>query len=336
VANGGKAHAATVRILMGLSLLGAAILIVIPQGRLSPPVRASVAVPEARSTQAPQPASVAAPVAAPVTEKAPIAKHVIVVSEDGMRPDALFKAPANFHQRMMKSAAFSLDAQTIRHASTLPSHAAMLSGFDVHDHGLTWNSWQPNRGFIKVPTIFQAAKEAGKGSAAFVGKKKLAHIIRPGVVDVFARPGYLCHKIAEAAADYFLKHRPQIEFVHFSDPDSGGHSSGWMSDVQMKAVRNSDRCLETLVEAVANSELARDTVIIVSSDHGGKGHSHSGRIREDRLIPWIAWGAGVRPGYEIQGEVSTLDTAATALWVLGHKVPSALPGHPIKEAFLVN
>lgn len=323
-----RAHAVTVRFILGLVLMGIAVVVAWPQARLASPARAAIA------TKKPTPLPAIPTLAVTLDSKAvPIARHVIIVSEDGMRPDALFEAPANYHQKMMQQAAFSMEAQTIRQASTLPSHAAMLSGFDVHDHGLTWNSWQPHRGFIKVPTILQTAKEAGLGSAAFVGKKKLEHIIRPGFVDVFARPGYLCRKIAEAAAAYFLKHRPQVEFVHFSDPDSGGHASGWMSDEQMRAVRSSDRCLETLVEAVAGSDLARDTLIIVSSDHGGKGHSHSGRIREDRLIPWIAWGVGVRPGYKIQGAVSTLDTAATALWALGHPVPSSLPGHPIKEAF---
>lgn len=268
------------------------------------------------------------------TAPAPIARHVIIVSEDGLRPDALERAPAPFHRWLMEQGAYSLHAQTIRHASTLPSHAAMLSGFDVHDHGLHWNSWQPHRGFIKVPTVLDSAMEAGKGAAAFVGKKKLAHIIRPGVVDVFARPGYLCRKIVDAAAEYFLEHRPQVEFVHFSDPDSTGHKAGWMSDTQLRGVRASDRCLEKLVEAVAASPLAKDTVIIVSSDHGGLGHSHSGRHPEDRTIPWLVWGAGVRQGHRIQSEVTTVDTAATTLWALGLEPPPGLQGRPVKEAFL--
>jgi hypothetical protein len=50
------------------------------------------------------------------------------------------------------------------------------------------------------------------------------------------------------------------------------------------------------------------------------------------VIPWIAWGAGVRPGHRIEQPVSTLDTAATALWALGY-APSGGTGRPVSEAF---
>lgn len=263
----------------------------------------------------------------------PVAKHVIIVSEDGMRPDLLTAELAPLHHRLMAEGSYSARAMTIRHASTLPSHAAMLSGFDEHDHGIFWNSWRPSKGFIKVPTVLEAAAESGKGAAAFVGKWKLAHVVRPGVVDVFARPGFLCKKVVEAATQYFLEHKPQVEFVHFSDPDSLGHKEGWMSEGQRKAVQNSDRCLATLIDALAASPLAKDTLVLVSSDHGGIGRNHSGSRKEDRLIPWLAWGAGVRPGHKILGDVSTLDTAATALWALGHAPTAQMPGRPVKEAF---
>jgi len=264
------------------------------------------------------------------------ARHVLIVSEDGMRPDALLRSNARFHRKLMREGAYSLKAMTIRRASTLPSHAAMLSGFDVPDHGVSWNSWQPKRGFIKVPTILSVAHEHGGGTAAFVGKKKLAHVIHPGVVDVFARPGYLCRKVVEVAARYFVAEHPEVQFVHFSDPDSFGHKSGWMSREQLKAVRRSDRCLQRLVQAVAESPLAENTLVIVSSDHGGRGHRHSGRRLEDRVIPWIAWGPSVRHGHRIQTEINTMDTAATAFWALGHEAPEGLQGKPVTEAFKTN
>lgn len=263
----------------------------------------------------------------------PVARHVIILSEDGMRPDALARARAPVHEALMRGGAYSLQAKTIRQASTLPSHAAMLSGFDVGEHGLSWNSWQPARGFIKVPTVFTSAGAAMHGSAAFVGKQKLAHIVAPGSVDVFARPGYLCKKVAERAAAYFLDKHPALTFVHFSDPDEEGHAVGWMSDQQMGAIADADRCLGVLIAAVKASGLADDTLVIISADHGGHGKNHSGSCREDRLIPWIAWGAGVRPGHRIKAPVTTMDTAATVLWALGHVAPPGLVGRPVTEAF---
>jgi arylsulfatase A-like enzyme len=234
----------------------------------------------------------------------------------------------------MHEGAWTLRARTIQQASTLPAHAAMLSGFDVKEHGLYWNSWHPERGFIRVPTVFSAAGDAGQSSAAFVGKQKLAHITGPSSVNVFERPGYLCKKVVEQAAAYFVEKKPQIEFVHFSDPDEKGHAVGWMSTEQLQAIETADRCLDTLIEAITRARLETETLIIVSADHGGHGRNHSGyKNEEDRLIPWIAWGAGVRRGWHIRGAVSTLDTAATALWALGYPPPEGLAGRPVHEAF---
>jgi hypothetical protein len=260
-------------------------------------------------------------------------RHVVIISEDGLRPDALMNVLPPVHADLMKRASYSLTARTIRRASTLPSHAAMLSGFDVKQHGLYWNSWKPERGYIQVPTIFDAAEKNGGTAAAFVGKQKLEHIAHPGSVDYFSRPGYFCKKVVEEAADYLVKKRPQIEFIHFSDPDDLGHSDGWMSNPQLEAVRHTDRCLRTLLDATAASGLDRDTLFIISADHGGHGHNHSGKIKEDRLIPWIAWGPGVRPGHKITTPISTVDTAATVLWALGYPNTPGAIGRPVMDAF---
>jgi len=268
-------------------------------------------------------------VIAPAPPHRTIADHVIILSEDGLRPDALAQAKAPTHEALMREGAYTMKARTIRFASTLPSHASMLSGFDVPAHGLSWNSWQPSRGFIKVPTVFSVVEGAGEQTAAFVGKRKLGHILAPGSHTTFVNPGYLCRKVVPSAAAHFRESRPRIEFVHFSDPDSSGHSVGWMSEDQLTAIGHTDECLATLMEAIKATDPGR-TLLIISADHGGRGRNHSGAREEDRLIPWIAWGAGVKAGHHIDGPVSTFDTAATALWALGYTPPA---GHPVKEAF---
>src|SRR5262249_19724051 len=82
----------------------------------------------------PAPAKVAAETPAPHTGRGAI-RHVVIISEDGLRPDALVSVHAPVHEALMKRGSYSLQARTIRRASTLPSHAAMLSGFDIKEHG---------------------------------------------------------------------------------------------------------------------------------------------------------------------------------------------------------
>ncbi len=277
------------------------------------------------------------PVAAPSAElpAAPLRRveRVLIISEDGLRPDLISGAHLPWHEALYHHGAYSWKARTIRTASTLPSHAAMLSGFDVGAHGLTWNNWKPRRGYIRVPTIFEQAEEHGLRTAMFVGKFKLRHIATPGTVDVFERPGYFCKKVAEGAASYLVSEKPPLAFVHFSDPDDAGHSKGWASESYLQSLQQTDRCLGIIVDALDRAGLTEETLIIISADHGGHGHTHSGARLVDREIPWIAHGPGVREDYHIRGPISTLDTAATALYALGLPMSDAIQGKPLMEIF---
>jgi predicted AlkP superfamily pyrophosphatase or phosphodiesterase len=261
------------------------------------------------------------------------AARVLIVSEDGLRGDAVEHLHLPWHEALWQHGSYSWKARTIRTASTLPAHAAMLSGYDVKDHGLTWNNWKPSRGYIRVPTIFEEAEEHGLKAAMFVGKFKLRHLAKPGTVEVFERPGYACKNVAADAAAYMVRAQPDVTFVHFSNPDDAGHARGWTSDAYRKAVSEDDRCLGVLLSALEKAGLAEGTLVIVSADHGGHARSHTGAIAEDREIPWIARGPGVRSGYRIRGSISTLDTAATALDALGLPVPATATGRPVREIY---
>ncbi len=262
-------------------------------------------------------------------------RRVVIISEDGMRPELIYQQQQKmpWHEQLYHNGSYSWKARTIRTASTLPSHASMLSGVDVNLHGLTWNNWRPTKGFIHVPTIFNAAEERGMKTAAFVGKFKLRHILPAGSVGVFERPGYYCKKVSDEAARYLEKEKPVLTFVHFSDPDEAGHSAGWMSESQKHAALASDACLGTIYRALDRAGMLEDTLVIVSADHGGHNHNHSGSLASDREIPWIASGPRVRKGYHIHGTVSTMDTAATALMALGIQPLTKLAGKPVSEIF---
>ncbi|HEX6837914.1 MAG TPA: alkaline phosphatase family protein [Polyangia bacterium] len=271
---------------------------------------------------------------APPPEKPrPKINHVLIISEDGLRADAVATLHLKWHDLMRSRGSYSDHALTIRDASTLPAHASMLSGVRPKVHGLTWNTWRPREGYIKTPTIFTHAMDAGLTTAFFTGKTKLRHIVPPGSVGMYDRPGYYCKKVAEEAASYLTTEKPALAFVHFADPDEAGHAKGWMSSAQQKAISHSDQCLGIIYEALERSGLVDDTLIIVSADHGGHNRVHSGAKKIDREIPWIACGPGVREDYVITDPPSTMDTAATALYALGLPIPSDIEGKPRTDIF---
>jgi hypothetical protein len=118
--------------------------------------------PTKQATRPTPPMPVAAPSPVPVAVPAPpppAPKRVVIISEDGLRPDALSPELTPRHIALIHEGARAKDAETIPESDTLPSHASMLSGVGAHEHGLWWNSYQAARGFIHVPTIFSVAHD---------------------------------------------------------------------------------------------------------------------------------------------------------------------------------
>jgi predicted AlkP superfamily pyrophosphatase or phosphodiesterase len=261
-----------------------------------------------------------------------LTNHVIIISIDGLRPDALQQAETMNLKALWKGGAYSWRAQTVFPSITLPAHASMLSGVTIDKHGITWNDWQPSRGFITVPTVFSIAHEAGLTTAAVVGKIKLLTLCPPDVVDFFDDLSSDAD-VGRTAAEYFLTHQPSVLFIHLADTDTAGHTYGWMSPEQLQAIRKADQALTPLLAALRKTNLLDRTLIIVTADHGGHGRTHGTALPEDMVIPWIVFGSQVKRDYQIEPRVRVYDTAATALYALGLPIPESWDGKPIAEVF---
>ena len=273
-----------------------------------------------------------------VAPKGRVANHVVVVSIDGLRPDAIkrFKAPTL--TRLMNEGRYSLSAQTINLSLTLPSHTSMLTGVDSDQHGVTWNSNKTaSRGYVAVPTIFGLAKSAGFKTAAFFSKTKFEHLAVPASLDYSRGPSKSPTPWSSArTVELVIKHldsaRPNLLFVHLADVDFAGHTFGWMGHTYGMAVRDVDRSLTTLLSVLDHRFGAGRYTVIITADHGGHGKTHGTTQKVDTTIPWIVWGAGVRKGDTLSG-IHTMDTAATALWMLGVETPANWTGRPLTNAF---
>jgi arylsulfatase A-like enzyme len=130
-----------------------------------------------------------------------------------------------------------------------------------------------------------------------------------------------------------VAHKPNLCFIHFTDSDDTGHKYGWGSPQQVKAFSEVDAALGEIVKAIEAAGISGQSVLIVTADHGGHSRTHGRNIPDDMLIPWIAWGKEVKRYFRITGTVTTYDTAATALWLLGLPLPEAFDGQPVMSAF---
>ena len=66
--------------------------------------------------------------------------HVLVVSIDGLRPDAITTFNAPTLRRLTVEGSYTLAASTITPSKTLPSHTSMLTGLSPEQHGVLWNT----------------------------------------------------------------------------------------------------------------------------------------------------------------------------------------------------
>lgn len=267
-----------------------------------------------------------------------VTDHVIVVSIDGLRPDAIAKFQARTLERLMTRGRYSLTAQTIEISNTLPSHTSMLTGVGADQHGITWNKDRSGDfGHVEVPTVFGLARSAGFATAAFYSKSKFHHIDAPETIDHVRGPKggvipWNSGKVTDLVVEHLTAKRPNLVFVHLADADFAGHNFGWMEHTYGMAVREADRAVARIVAAADRAYGAGNYTILVTSDHGGHRKGHGTTDPLDTTIPWIISGAGVQRGESLAG-IRTMDTAATVLWMLNIAAPTNLVGKPVTGAF---
>jgi predicted AlkP superfamily pyrophosphatase or phosphodiesterase len=252
---------------------------------------------------------------------------LLVVTIDGLRPDAVEQVRPPNLLALAARGAQTMDAQAVIPPNTLPVHASLLSGLDPAAHGITWGDYRPDRGTIGVPTLFTLAKAAGMRTALVCGKNVLRQLLAPGAVDHFADldggdDAVTTEALAHLGGGY------RLVLVHFADVDLTGHRSGWMSEAYLRQIGVTDAALGRLLAAAPAG-----TTVILTSDHGGIGRDHLTTRPEDMTIPWMIAGPGVAAGRTLPGGIDVKDTAATAARVLGLRLPEGTPSRVVDEAF---
>jgi predicted AlkP superfamily pyrophosphatase or phosphodiesterase len=266
-----------------------------------------------------------------------VTDHVIVISIDGLRPDAIKRFGANTLLRLQSEGAYTAEAQTIMPSKTLPSHTSMLTGVTPEVHGITWNNDRTAQvGTVQVETVFEVASTAGFSTAAFFSKAKFRHLQKPGTLTYTQAPRgldtWMATQTIPEAISYMKRRRPNLLFVHVGEPDYEGHSVGWVSFAYGWAVRRADSAVNTLLKNADAAYGAGNYTVIVTADHGGHDRDHGSDDPRDTTIPWIVWGKGVSTQARLSN-VKTTDTAATVLWLLGLRKPPTWQGVTVEDAF---
>ena len=234
--------------------------------------------------------------------------------------DAFFVAdterldPAGFLAGMLREGTFCRRVETVFPALTYPIHVTMITGCEPDKTGVGQNQppqpgvpkarrvWYWERKHIRVPTLFDAVKEAGGRSCSILwpvacrnpavrwcfpevhplegentalkalrygsplyilhGEKRFGSL-RKGI----AEP-YLSDYAAALAADTIRRRRPDFTALHLIDLDEARHHHGTFSPEADAAVARNSRRLEDLYRAMQETPGMKDALLIAVSDHG--------------------------------------------------------------------
>ncbi len=267
-------------------------------------------------------------------------RRVILISWDGAKASVL-RAMMRVGQlpslqALWESGVGTLAARTIVPSLTLPSHTSMLTGQTFARHKIHWNRYIAQKGVVQYPTILDLASDAGISSGFFVSKKKFLHLVRQSGRYVVYRRNHFAPKMMDGLLAQLQRDPLRLVFFHLRDPDVAGHWFGWGNEQRIppvppsspykQALIRSDKALGRLMRFLNTKDLWKESAVIVTSDHGGHDRTHGSAHHEDRLIPWVLGGGGLRKRCTLQEPIETYDTAATVLGLLGLPRPKEMVG----------
>lgn len=269
-------------------------------------------------------------------------EHVVLIGVDGMGANYLKKMEEVPNiKKIMNQGSYTMHARSIRPSSSAANWASMIMGAGPSITGYTqWDSKTPEipsrvlGEYGIFPTIYEILRQQKPQN-------------KIGVIYTWSGIGYLFPKevvdydkntnkddITEKEAIAYLKEeKPNLLFLHFDDVDGAGHSIGWGTPEYKSAIQKMDERIGNIIQATKDAGTYKNTLFLITADHGGFETGHGGDHIEEIEIPWIVMGPGVKKNYELKNSIITYDTAATLAEVFGLEVPQVWNGRAVEEAF---
>lgn len=269
--------------------------------------------------------------------------HVVIIGCDGMSPDGIHKANTPVMDGIMQRGAYSLHARAVMPTSSSPNWGSMIMAAGPEQHGITSNDWRPDKFDVAptavgsggiFPTIFGVLREQQPAAviACFHDWGGIGRLLDRDALDIIEDTDGPVNTI-ERAIDFFNAKQPTLTFIHLDHIDHAGHAHGYISPEYYEAVEEADRLIGETIKGLKEAGMLEQTIIIITSDHGGVGKGHGGASMAEIEIPWIIAGPGVSSEKELTSFVNIYDTAATVAHIFGLTPPDCWIAKPVLEAF---
>ncbi|MDO8511205.1 MAG: alkaline phosphatase family protein [Nanoarchaeota archaeon] len=248
---------------------------------------------------------------------------VLVIGVDGLRPDALQEAVTPNIDTLVADGAYSFKARTGAYTVSGPGWSNILTGVWENKHGVKDNSFK-GANYAQHPTIFTRIEDSKShlNTHVVTSLDWFTELILPQadvkIYHPFEEEGD--KKVAETASQLLSQHSVDLMFTYFMGVDEAGHAYGFDPKIPeyISEIETIDRYVGMLMGAIKKRSAYNQErwLIILTSDHGGKGKSHDGVGEEAMEVPLIMHGPAVEKG-EIVSVPRQVDIAPTVLTYFG-------------------
>ena len=266
----------------------------------------------------------------------------LLVFIDGFLPDAIAKTKTPTIDRLMRRAAWSLEARAESTTISGSGWSTFLNGVHWDKHNVPDNAFAAPR-FSDYPHIIARLQEVrpdANTASANCWEPIESGLVAPSKPDRVIYHDYYSYdddywddescdtKMAQDLAQYLRESDVDLATIMFGELDGVGHSddnSHYHADdaLYQRMLTKIDGELGWLIDAIESRQSygSEDWLIIVSADHAGsQGLGHGQNIPSHRRIPLIVSGKHIARG-EIWPPPSPVDIATTALDHLAVPVP---------------
>jgi hypothetical protein len=293
-----------------------------------------------------------ATVSVPAPDSLGPTEHVILFVLEGFGQDSLKGGAMPTLSRLIKKGSVTWSATAVKPALRLPTMASLITGMPVEKHGITWNAFEFSRGYPRAPSVFDYLDlSGGRDSAIFFMDESLYQLARPEPYTDYQMCGPLkpeCNtdRVVSYIRQYFKKATsghgyghaifsvPHFLVVHLPEAGRVGASRGWTSKEYREALRTVDKAIHSVLDIYQEQGLTkRMTLFVTSLSAEGRDANQEQADAAVPMVPWIASGVGIKPGYAIHQPVSILDTGATVMRTLGLQTHTEWESHAVEEIF---
>ena len=261
-------------------------------------------------------------------------KHVVFIGVDGLGAYHLNTDTPNIDRLFTEGGASTCRAETVKPTISGENWASILTGVLPYYHKVG-NSNIGDRAYTmgdKYPTVFRLVANAFPG--AVMGSFLDWPPLNTGLVDDdlnIVKFSTSCDKEADVCAraeEFIRENKPVFTFVYFGNTDHMGDSKGYCNEPYYEAMRAMDGYVGRVIAAVEDAGMADDTLILLTTDHGGvPGSGHGTNTDGEKYVFFGVRGKTVITGSDL-GHIYTRDLPAVVCYALGIK------GNPLWDAYL--